>query len=172
MYWLLFAGLLVVGDACAEMDADAYRAQGTLSDTTERQRVREAIEAERQAEAKREAERRSQAQQKRQQLEMELARRPYPQRLMEMRCGACHAADALTHIGHTWPGWFLTISRMRFLNGAAINHPEAMVLTTHLAKEQPASRVGALLEYALVLLLPLTLGAAWFGWRAWRGRQP
>ena len=96
------------------------------------------------------------------------ARRPYPERLMESRCGACHAPDALSGAGHSWPGWYLTIARMRVLNGAPIAPAEARVLATHLATNQPASRVRALLEYAGILLLSVLPGAAWWGWRKWR----
>lgn len=167
MKWPLLALLLIVSVARAEMDGDAYRGPGAPGDEAERQRVREAIEAERREDAAREAERVTRAQQEKERVARMQARRPYPERLTEMRCGACHSPDALAHIGHSWPGWYLTITRMRVLNGASIAHEETRVLATHLARTQPANRVRALLEYAS-LLLPLTPGAAWWGWRRWR----
>jgi cytochrome c5 len=171
MRWVAVAVALLLSTppVLAEMDSADYASGQALSSPAERERAGAHIEAQRRAEIERKAAAQAEAEAARMRIEAERARRPYAERLLEARCGACHAPDSLADTRHTRPGWYLTVARMRFLNGAAISHDEAMALTAHLAREQPASRGGALLEYALVLLLPLMLGAGWFGWRQGRG---
>lgn len=172
MRWLVLTLSLLAGAALAEMDADEYRAPGTLEDSAERQLIREAIEVERRAETAREAEHRIQEAAERERLERERAQRPYPVRLLEARCSPCHAHDALAAVRHARPGWYLVIWRMRLLNGAAISHAETLALSAHLTKTQPPGQGRLLAEYAAMLFLPLGAAATYLAWRRWRSRKP
>jgi cytochrome c553 len=92
------------------------------------------------------------------------AARPYPERLLDS-CAACHAPAALAGVSHSWLGWYLTLSRMRWLNGASLDHAQILILTDHLTQRQPADQFKTLREYlvvALPVVLPLLL---WLGWR-------
>ncbi len=140
------------------MDAREYQPQNILTDPEQRQRIQAEIEAERAAEAERERQRIAQAQAEQARLAALEASRPYPLRLQKMRCGTCHPLDSLETIRHTQAGWFLTIQRMRWLNGAkSITFTETRVLSQHFSKTQGKTGIAAIGEYLLIAMLPLLL---------------
>lgn len=151
-------------EAQAEMDASEYETRKALASPAERERVLGDIEAERQAEAQRAAAKLAEEKAAQARIDAARANRPYPERLLESRCGTCHAMDRLSQARHTLPGWHFTIARMRWWNGAPISLTESGVLADYLATRQPAMGFGILIEYA-ALLSPLALGAGWVWWR-------
>jgi hypothetical protein len=163
--------LLPASVALAEMASEEYASEHALSSPAERERARARIEAERQEETRREAARQSEAEAARTRAEAERARRPYAERLLEARCGSCHALDALANTRHTLLGWHLTIARMRWWNGASMSQSEALTLAAHLAERQP-SRGGARVVEMLVLALPLVLVGGFLWWRRKRLSRP
>jgi hypothetical protein len=120
----------------------------------ERQREAERERIEQEAEARAEAERQA-----------ALAARPYPVRLLEQRCTACHGAGHYMEQSHTLPGWWFVVLRMKVLNAAELDGAEMSLLATHLTQIRPAAGVDALTEYAtLPFFLALPFAAGW-GWR-------
>ena len=128
-----------------DMEADFAR---------ERQREADRERLEREAEARAEAGRQA-----------ALAARPYPVRLLEKRCTACHAAEHYMGQSHTLPGWWFVVLRMKVWNAAELDGAEMSVLATHLTQIRPAAGTDAALEYAAIPLLLTLLFAAGWGWR-------
>ena len=154
----------------AEMDPTEYQSADSTPTTAERERIRAEVEAEREAARQREmteqAERDA-ALRRRQTLE---TTQPYPQRLHRRRCLGCHAPEVLAQTRHTWPGWYLTIARMRWFNGAVMTSEEARVINGYLAQQQPLQGWQRLAEYGLFALLPLTLLGLGYGGYHWYRR--
>lgn len=168
---MLVLTLCIAISSWAEMEGDAYTPEGVL-DARTRDLLRERIQAERAAEAERDALRQAAAQEEQARLAAEAARRPYPERLFEARCGLCHAPEQLVAIRHTWLGWQAVIARMRWLNGAPLSQAESNVLARHLAQHQGARGVAALLEWLGLLGAALALALIpWLGWRKLRRRR-
>ncbi len=154
--------------AVAEMDSSDYSSGAVSSDPERLKRLRDEVAAERRAEARRAAEREAAAIAERARLDAERATRPYPERLIEVRCHSCHAPEVLARTRHTRAGWYLTITRMRWFNGAAMENADALALAAYLAQVQPARGSRALVEYAGLVLIPFAPLALWLGWRRWR----
>lgn len=143
-----------------------YQSADSVPSAAERERVRSEVEAEREAARGRElAEQAKRAVALRCRLAIE-ASQPYPQRLYHRLCLGCHPLDVLAQVRHTWPGWYLTIERMRWLNRAAVTSDEALAISRYLAKQQPLQGWQRLLEYGLIALLLLGLpGIGYAGYR-------
>lgn len=152
--------------ALAEMDSADYASGRALSSPAERERARAQIEAERRAEIERKAATQAEAEAARMRSEAKRTSRPHAERLLEARCGACHAPDALADSRHTLLGWHLTIARMRAWNGAAMSHAEALTLAAHLSERQPARGGKRVLEVSAFALAPIIAGGLW-----WRRRK-
>lgn len=172
----LLLTLTLCSNSWAEMDDSEYQSKGVITDPEERQRLQRIFADERAAEAQRQAERAAQDQAEQARLAILEASRPYPERLRDMRCGTCHTLSTLEPVRHTQAGWYLTINRMRWLNGAHdIDHPETLLLSQYLADNQGLRGSRAWLEYAWVLLTPLLLvwGSWWAGAKllAWRHKR-
>ncbi len=169
-----WAHILLLGialPAWAEMEGDAYVPDGVL-DTRSRESVRARIQAEQAAEAERERLRQAEWRAEQARIAAEAARRPYPERLFEARCGLCHAPEQLAPYRHTWLGWQAVIARMRWLNGAPLSLSEGNVLARHLAERQGARGFAAALEWLLLAAAILALVLApWLGWRWLRRHQ-
>lgn len=146
--------------AYAELDADDYAVGGTTT-SEERARLLQAIAAEREAEAAREEAREAaEAAARRRAAEAE-ALRPWEERLVEARCTQCHTLEQVSAARHTPIGWWFTVLRMRWWNGAAMTEEEAELLVAHLAQSQPARGGDRLVEHGLAILavafLPCTV---------------
>jgi hypothetical protein len=135
--------------AAARQAMDARLAQ-------ERQREEERERREREAEAREEAARQA-----------ALAARPYPVRLLEQRCTACHASTHYMEQSHTLPGWWFVVVRMKYLNGAELAPAEMPILAAHLSEIRGAAGLEAALEYAA---LPTLLALPWVTAVLWRRR--
>jgi len=160
--------LCLAGMARAEMESSEYLPRGAL-DAWERQALSVHIEAERQREAEAEARREDETRAELARLAAAAARRPVAERLLEARCGGCHAHDVLAAQRHTWLGWHFTLARMRWWNGAEMDLQEMRVLADHLAERQPASGLVRVLEYALPATAVAAAGLAWR--KRWVKRQ-
>jgi mono/diheme cytochrome c family protein len=147
-------------DASSQRTSAAKRRAMDADFARQRQREEERERFAREAEDRAEAER-----------QPALAARPYPVRLLEQRCTACHAAGHYMEQSHTLPGWWFVVLRMKVLNAAELDGAEMSVLANHLTRIRPASGAEAALEYAaLPLLLTLPLAAGW-GWRRTRRQR-
>jgi hypothetical protein len=150
----------MAGPAHAELDASDY-AVGATPGPEERERLQRVIAAEREADATREEARAAaEAQARRRAAEAE-ALRPKVERLVEARCTKCHTLEQVAAARHTPIGWWFTVARMRWWNGAAMTGEEAELLVAHLAQSQPARGRARLAECGLAILavavLPCTV---------------
>ncbi len=169
--WALLLLLGIAIPAWAEMEGDTYVPDGVL-DARSRESMRARIQAEQAAEAERERLRQAEWRAEQARIAAEAARRPYPERLFEARCGLCHAPEQLAPYRHTWLGWQAVIARMRWLNGAPLSLSEGNVLARYLAERQGARGVAAMLEWAGLLGAALALVLApWLAWRSLRRRR-
>lgn len=120
------------------MDDRSYLPQKPPLTEQEKAALREAIRKEEEA-AVLEAQRRVE-------IEARLAReeevrrraRPFGERMFESRCQACHGTTALADIRMHGLDWYLTIWRMRLVNGAVLSHDEQRAIVGHLATRQGA----------------------------------
>lgn len=87
--------------------------------------------------------------------------------LAARHCQACHGVTRLAYERHTTLGWWWTIQRMRWVNGAAIPAKAVMPLARGLAATYPAEGADAGREYAVPVLAGLATcgGLAWLGLR-------
>lgn len=169
--------LLVVVSMCggspsarAELDAGDY-AVGATTTSEERVRLLEAIAAEREAEAAREKARQAADAEARQRAAEAEARRPREERLLEARCTQCHRLEQVAAARHTPIGWWFTVARMRWWNGAAMTGEEAALLVAHLAASQQARSGARLAEYSLAVLALIVVPGAVLLYRLRRWRQ-
>lgn len=133
-----------------------------LQERTLSEEKRALIAAQQQAARDAEAERLRQQQQAEQQARQEeaerLATRPIGVQLTERHCLSCHGMEAITEKRYGLPGWYLTVARMRYWHKAKLNHQEAVQISQHLTQQQSATRGWQMLEYLLLLMLPILLG--------------
>ncbi|MDZ7663334.1 hypothetical protein [Thiohalophilus sp.] len=155
----------------AEMDAEQYQSREGAPTAEERERLRAEIAAEREAARRREAAEQAEREAARQRRQAIEAAQPAGRRLYERRCLGCHAPEALAQTRHTRPGWYLTIARMRWLNGAAVSGKEARVISGYLTKQQPLEGWQRPGEYGLIALLPLGLAGVGYGGYRWYRRR-
>lgn len=164
-------GFAWAGAALADIDDSAYDTSSQRVSAAKRRAMEADFARERQHEAERErlvreADARAEAER-----QAALAARPYPVRLLEQRCTACHAAGHYMEQSHTLPGWWFVVLRMKYLNQAELDGAEMSLLATHLTRIRPAVGTEAALEYsALPILLTLPFAAGW-GWRRLRRRR-
>ncbi len=150
--------LLIVVSLCggspparAELDAGDYAVGGTTA-PEERERLLKAIAAEREVDAAREKAREAAEAQARRRAAAAEALRPREDRLVESLCTKCHTLEQVAAARHTLIGWWFTVARMRWWNGAAMTGEEADLLVAHLAQSQPARGRARVAEYGLVVL--------------------
>lgn len=103
----------------------------------------------------------------------ELAARPYPVRLLESRCTACHKAEHYMEQSHSLPGWWFVVLRMKYLNDAELEIADIPVITSQLTEVRGAGGLVAVLEYAALpaLLAASILVGRWFQRRQDRARN-
>jgi hypothetical protein len=169
--WAFPVWLLCLQVTLAEMDVTEYQSEESVPSAAERERIRAEVEADREA---------ARGHELAEQAEREVALRcrlaieasqPYPQRLYHRLCLDCHPPDVLAQVGHTWPGWYLTIERMRWLNRAVMTSDEALAISRYLVKQQPLQGWQRLREYGLIALSLLCLpGIGYAGYRRHRRR--
>lgn len=163
-------GALLLGlPAAAEMSAEDYRtgARG-LSPGELAARGQAQTEADRAQAERREREREARAAAARQRLEAQRTARPAGERLVEAHCAPCHRLDTLAAHSFGYVGWWVTVLRMQWLNGATFGPGERSLMVKHLARTQPPAPLQARLEWALAGTLPCAL---LFGlWRFTRRR--
>jgi hypothetical protein len=145
--------------ARAELDAGDYAVGGTTA-PEERERLLKAIAAEREADAAREKAREAANAQARRRAAAAEALRPREERLVEALCTKCHTLEQVAAARHTPIGWWFTVARMRWWNGAAMTGEEAELLVAHLAKSQPARGGERLVEHGLAILAVAVLPCA------------
>lgn len=130
------------------------------------QQQREAREAEQQ-----EQQRRLEQQRLRQEEEARrLAARPIGVQLLERRCLSCHGIETIAAKNYGLPGWYLTVARMRYWHQAPLQGDEARLITRHLAQHQPAPSLQQIMEYFIILILPM-LAVAFLLYRRIRATQ-
>lgn len=164
-------GLTWAGLVLADIDDSAYDTSSQRISAVKRRAMDAEFAEERQREEERERLEREAAARAEVERQVALAARPYPERLLEKRCTACHVADHHMAQSHTLPGWWFVLIRMKYLNAAELDGAEMSVLALHLAEIRPAAGTEAVLEYlALPTFLLLPFVAGW-GWRRRRQRQ-
>ena len=166
---LLFSAPLHAGLSFDEIIDDEMAGDRTLSEEerreTEAQMARQAAEAEARRRAEAEALQRAE--------EAELARlaaRPWPVRLTEQRCASCHDEGYYTSERMTRIGWEVTVWRMRLFNGVSLESGEHAVIVAHLSEAYAASGGRRLLEWGLLLALPLVFAVLGLWYRSRRRR--
>jgi len=90
--------------------------------------------------------------------------RPAGQRLIERRCHGCHAPETFTRDDLTSLGWRLTLWRMEWWHGVALEPGEHRQLHAALVERSPATPGRAWREAAIMATLPLLL-ILLIGWR-------
>ncbi len=152
---LALAGAFPAAVGRADVDLSEYQVSRAVSQESERQKLREEFARQRQEEAQREQARADSETRQREAQAALLAARPWPVRLTESKCTACHADNRHLQVGHTWPGWLLVILRMRLFNDAPITAGDMVTISRHLAEASPASPTTAIAEWAGLGLLVL-----------------
>lgn len=169
---LAVAWLLVPAwPARAEMSDDEYRSPGAaISAPAERDRIAAELQAERLREAQ-EADRRAAAERARQESEAAAwALQPPGERLLRLRCTGCHTLAVTEGLRRGRLGWRLSVERMRWWHGAALESGEAALVAGHLHQTRPAGAWRDRAEIALALLSCLAVfGLPWI-WRRHRRR--
>ncbi|MFC2991467.1 hypothetical protein [Halomonas tibetensis] len=94
--------------------------------------------------------------------------RPAGERLIERRCHGCHTPETFESDNLTPLGWRLTLWRMEWWHGVALEPGEYRQLHEALVERSPASRGRALGEVALIISFPLLLVLL----TLWRRRRP
>lgn len=167
--WAFPVWLLYLQVTLAEMDVTEYQSEESVPSAAERERIRAEVEAEREAARGRELDEQEAALRYRLAIE---AAQPFPQRLYHRLCQGCHPSDVLAQARHTWPGWYLTIARMRWFNRAAMTSDEALAISRYLVQQQPLQGWPRLREYGLITLLLLGLpGLGHAGYRRYKWRN-
>lgn len=150
-------GACLCRSATADIDSSAYDAGGAIRSEAQRESMRRQMDAERAAEQRREAEAAQREAELQAQREARQAARPYPERLLEARCTACHGAANFNGKRHTRFGWWLVVLRMRHMNGAYLEAGEQGVILTELARRHGPSSVEWGLEYGALAVAVVAL---------------
>jgi len=159
LYWLN------VSPAWADIDPTEYEPKTSVRSEKERSRLRTIFEADRKIETEQQ---KLAAEAEAQRLAAEKAAwkaLPYPVRLTQTRCTACHVADDYMNQRHNRIGWELSILRMQYLNDAPLAAGERGVIASHLAETYPATGSAALIEALLQLAAALSPVWLWFTWK-------
>jgi hypothetical protein len=141
-----------------------YETGARVLSSDERARIRQQIEAELEAERLRAA-----AEEKRRAEELrrsarEREKRPAAERLLEARCLHCHDSERIELAQYGRIGWYATILRMRWLNGAEFSTEEMSVIAGLLTERHPPPVWWTAIEWLLLAAPGLLL---WSGWRWW-----
>lgn len=163
---VLVALSIAAQSAVAEMGGEDYRSDAVIQSEAERARVRALIEAARVREAARQQQREVEAQERAREREAAEARRPPGERQLIAYCTACHTLEPVLAVGHSWPGWRLTVDRMRWWNGADVPAAAAAEIVDHLFAVRPAGTLRTVVEYGAIIASVLAvLILASLGWR-------
>lgn len=171
---IVSAGLVLAGPANADLDVGDYAPTAGPASRKEQAQLEPRIVEEQKNEADRV---RQEAELNAMQAAAERARldaRPYPLRITEQRCTACHIANFYMQQRHTWIGWSVVTLRMKYLNGAShISEAERETIVAYLTALRSAESGEALQEYAAVAAVGGPLAAVWIGLvlRARRSRK-
>lgn len=170
----LLLGLATIPSlANADVDDSAYDTATQRASPAARRAMDQQFERERKLEEARDAREREEAAANAAARLAELAARPYPVRLLESRCTACHKAGHYMEQSHTLPGWWFVVLRMKYLNDAELEAADIPVLASHLTAIRGAGGLVAVLEYAALpaLLAASLLAGGWFRRRRARARN-
>jgi mono/diheme cytochrome c family protein len=133
---ILLAAMQLVKPAIAEMDDSSYASDSAPLDAKQREvqarKLLEEIAAERARESAARAARDAAAAAE----TARLAARPLGERLVEARCGACHGATQIAQAAYGAWGWWFTVQRMRWINGAQIDADEIEPIVGYLSQGQ------------------------------------
>ena len=159
--------------ANADVDDSAYDTATQRASPAARRAMDQQFERERKLEEARDAREREEAAANAAARLAELAARPYPVRLLESRCTACHKAGHYMEQSHTLPGWWFVVLRMKYLNDAELEAADIPVLATHLTAIRGAGGIVASMEYAALpaLLAASLLAGGWFQRRRARAKN-
>lgn len=170
---LLFAGLVAFGaGAHAEMCAGEYQTGSRRMTRAQRAQEQARIDAERERAEQSELERRLQEEVARQEEARRRAARPPGVQLVEYRCGPCHSPDFVARHAFGRVGWWVTVLRMEWFNGARLAAAERPVIVAHLVETQPAGAARAALEWSLAGLAVSLPAVAWVALRRRRRHRP
>lgn len=173
---LLLGTLACAGSARAEMGSGEYQPPAPARSAGPEERLREAeaqvrMRAEAERRAREASQREEEARQARQRM---LDARPWPVRLTELRCAACHGEAYYRERTRGTLGWLLVLLRMEWFNGARFEQGERRVIVAHLARDASTAREAA--EFGLLVAGLGALGLAAWLWRRWaqdrRSRAP
>jgi hypothetical protein len=160
---LLFA-VLSAGwtPAFGEMCAGDYQTGSRRLSKAQRAQEQSRVDAERERSERLEAEQLAMEQAARRAEEERLAARPAGVKLVEARCGTCHAPEFIQ--GHTdsYLGWWLIAMRMELLNGARLQAGERHVIVAHLATTQPSGALRSAVQWSALAMIPAGLIASTF----------
>lgn len=153
LYWLS------VSPVMADIDPSEYKLKTSIRSEKERQRMNVLLEAEKNiADEQRRLEEAGESLRVIEKKEAwELL--PYPVRLTETRCTACHIETDFTKQRHNQIGWELVILRMQYFNDAPLAEGERGVIAAHLTETYPATGEAALIE--MLQQLALALSPVW-----------
>jgi cytochrome c5 len=169
---LLLAVILVAPTAAdGEMCAGEYQTGSRRMSKAQRAREQAIADAERERAEQLERERSMAEETARLQEEARLATRPLGVRLVERRCGPCHEGSFIAAQRYGRPGWWATVLRMEWFNGARFEADERSVIVEHLTTTQGAGPARTAIEWALPgLAIALPLGA-WLALRRKRAER-
>lgn len=157
--------LVAPSAADGEMSSSEYETGARRMTKAQRAREQALMDAERARAEQFERERRMAEEAARQQEEARLAARPMGVRLVERRCGPCHEGTFIAARRYGRLGWWATVLRMEWFNGARFEADERSVIVAHLATTQPAGPARLAMEWVLpALAVALPLGG-WLGLR-------
>lgn len=150
-WWVVFVLMLPMA-AWADIDISEYETKSSLKNPRTQKRYLDQIATEKAEEARREADLLAAEKQAEAARRMADEARPWPERLTEMRCTACHVAGHYTQNGHTLLGWWLVVLRMKEVNKVDLDWNEATLIVAHLSNLHPATLGDAMLEWGALLL--------------------
>lgn len=156
---------LAIRPGLADIDPSDYELKTSVRSEKEREQLKAEFEADKKREA---ALQREEDEKEANRLAAEKAAwevLPYPERLTQTRCTACHVAGDYMNQRHNRIGWELSILRMQHLNDAPLAAGERGVIASHLAETYPATGGAALIEALLQLASALCPVWLWFAWK-------
>lgn len=143
--------LLACTHARADVDVSEYQTRQAVRSETEARRLRAILDREEEAAAQRARLAQDTEAQRLAAEGARLAARPWPQRLTEERCTLCHSASNYATGGHTLPGWWAVILRMRYINQAPVTWGDHWTIALHLAENHPADAETVAYEWGTPL---------------------
>lgn len=169
-WWMLFV-LLLPMVAWADIDISEYETKSSLKNPRTQKRYLDQIATEKAEEERREAELLAAEKQAEAARRLADEARPWPERLTEMRCTACHIAKHYSRKRHTRMGWWLVILRMKEVNKVALAWEEAAQIVAYLSERYPADTEARVIEWGgLAAGLGLPVGLVFLRRRLKQGK--